>query len=253
MTVEQLRVRPSDMSDEEWQVRVELAALYRLCVHYGWTDITATHISARIPGNDDQYLLNCFDLMFDEISASTLMRVTWDGEHEDKSRNLNKAGHLIHSAMLQARPDINFVMHTHTRAGMAVAAMPGGLQPLSQHSGFVLGTLATHPYQDVTHAEDECELLAKDMGDNYAMLLENHGFLTVGRTAAEAFFYHYYLEMSCKVQVDVLGATQNPIRITDAALAPLKEMGHPKNGPHGNEEWPALMRMLDRKDPSFRQ
>lgn len=253
MTVEQLRVRSRDISDEEWQVRTDLAALYRLCVHFGWTDLTATHISARLPGNDEQYLLNCFVLMFDEISASTLMRVGYDGSHEDPNRTLNEAGHLIHSAILKARPEINFVMHTHTRAGIAVSAMPGGLQPLSQHAGISLGSLSTHAYQDVTEAEDECALLARDLGDTYAMLMENHGIVTVGRTAAEAFHYHYYLEMSCKVQVDVLAATQNPIRITPEALKPLMEYGNPANGPHGKTEWPALMRMLDRKDPSFRE
>ena len=172
--------------------------------------------------------------------------------HDDPSRTLNQAGHLIHSAVLKARPDVNFVMHTHTRAGIAVSAMPGGLRPLSQHAGFVLGTLATHPYQDVTMAEDECDLLAKDLGGCYTMLLENHGLLAVGRTAAEAFIYHYYLEMSCKIQVDILGGTQTPIEIPPAAMQDLYDDGDPARGPHGGREWKALMRMLDRKDPSFR-
>ncbi len=252
MSVEQFKVKSRDYSDDEWQTRVDLAALYRLCVHYGWTDITATHISARLPDDKERFLLNCFDLMFDEITASTLMRVGYDGGHDDPDRTLNEAGQLIHSAVLKARPDVNFVMHTHTRAGIAVSAMPGGLQPLSQHAGIVLGSLATHAYQDVTEAEDECALLGRDLGNAQAMLLENHGILTVGRTAAEAFYYHYYLEMACKVQVDVLAGTDNPIRIPDDALKPLMEWGDPANGPHGDVEWPALMRMLDRKHPDFR-
>ncbi len=253
MTAEKIQDLQRPIGDAEWQVRTELAALYRLCVHFGWTDLTATHISARIPGDDNAYLLNCYDLLFDEISASTLMRVGFDGTHSEPDRTLNEAGHLIHSAVLQARPDISFVMHTHTRAGIAVSAMPGGLRPLSQHSGFVLGTLCTHPYQDITEAEDECEALAADLGDCYAMLMENHGLLTVGRTAAEVFIYHYFLEMSCKIQVDILGGTQSPIEIPPAAMKDLEDYSKPERGPHGDREWKALIRMLDRKDPSYRE
>lgn len=252
MTAENVRDMKRPAADAEQDVRVELAALYRLCVHFGWTDLTATHISARIPGDDTAYLMNCYDLLFEEISASTLMRVGFDGVHSDPDRTLNNAGHLIHSTVLQARPDINFVMHSHTRAGIAVSAMPGGLRPLSQHSGFVMGTLVSHPYQDVTEAEEECALLASDLGSNYCMLLENHGLLTVGRTAAEVFIYHYFLEMSCKIQVDALGGTQSPIEISPKAMDDLQTFGDPDCGPHGNREWKALLRMLDRKDPSYR-
>lgn len=238
------------------EIRQDLAALYRLAQHYGWTDLTSTHISARLPEDPDHYLLNSHDLMFDEITASNLTRMSFDGDAVDdepgSGRIVNLAGHIIHSGILKARPGVNFVIHSHTRAGVAVSAMPDGLLPLSQHAGFVLGTLSSHPYQDSTAVEDEGALLARDLGDNYAMLLQNHGLLVVGRTAAEAFIYHYYLEMACKIQVDILGATDKPIRITDDAMAALHDWGSPANGPQGGIQWPSLMRMLDRTVPEYR-
>lgn len=241
---------------ETTQVREDLAALYRLAHHYGWTDLTSTHISARLPQDTGHYLLNSHDLMFEEITASNLTRMSFDGRAVDDTpgsgRIVNQAGHIIHSGILNARPDVNFVIHSHTRAGVAVSAMPEGLLPLSQHSGFVLGTLSSHPYQDSTAVEDEGALLARDLGGNFVMLLQNHGLLAVGRTAAEAFVYHYYLEAACKIQVDILGATDNPVRITKDAMAALIDWGAPENGPHGGLQWPSLIRMLERTVPEFR-
>ena len=238
-------------------IRQELAALYRLAHHYGWTDLTSTHISARLPDDPGHYLLNSHDLMFDEITASNLTRMSFDGRAVDdqpgSGRIVNLAGHIIHSGILNARPEVNFVIHSHTRAGVAVSAMPEGLLPLSQHAGFVLGTLSSHPYQDSTVVADEGALLARDLGDNYAMLLQNHGLLVVGRTAAEAFLYHYYLEMACKIQVDILAGTDRPIEITPDAMAALHDWGAPANGPHGGVQWPSLMRMLDRTVPEYRE
>ena len=238
-------------------LRQELAALYRLAHHYGWTDLTSTHISARLPDDPGHYLLNSHDLMFDEITASNLTRMSFDGQAVDdrpgSGRIVNLAGHIIHSGILNARPEVNFVIHSHTRAGVAVSAMPEGLLPLSQHAGFVLGTLSSHPYQDSTAVADEGALLARDLGDNYAMLLQNHGLLVVGRTAAEAFLYHYYLEMACKIQVDILAGTDKPIEITPDAMAALHDWGAPTNGPHGGVQWPSLMRMLDRTVPEYRE
>lgn len=130
--------------------------------------------------------------------------------------------------------------------------MPGGLQPLSQHAGFVLGTLASHAYQDSTAVADEGALLAADLGKNFAMLLENHGLLVVGRTAAEAFIYHYYLEMACKTQVDILACHDTPIRIGEDSMAALAEWGSPHREPQGNTQWSALLRMLERSQPDYR-
>jgi ribulose-5-phosphate 4-epimerase/fuculose-1-phosphate aldolase len=242
-----------EYSDAEWQTRVELAALYRLAVKFGWTDLTSTHISARIASDPDHYLMNSYDFMFDEIRASNLTRTSFSGEQLESARTLNLAGHLIHSGILNARPEINFVIHSHTRAGIAVSAMPAGLLPLSQHAGFVLGTLSTHRYQDSTAVADEGALLAADLEQNYAMLLQNHGLLVVGRSAAEAFAYHYYLEMACKIQVDILSCTRQPIRIDDEAMQALHKWGSPAAGPQGEIQWPALMRMLEREHPDYRQ
>lgn len=243
---------PLSCSESEWSVRRDLAALYRLAVHFCWTDLTSTHISARLPDAPAHYLLNSYDLMFEEIKASNLTIMNLTGEQPQGSENLNLAGHIIHSGILAARPDINFVIHSHTRAGIAVSAMPQGLMPLSQHAGFVLGTLSAHPYQDSTAAADEGALLAADLKQNFAMLLQNHGLLVVGRTAAEAFLYHYYLEMACKIQVDILAGTDQPIRITDEAMEALDAWGDPAKGPHGNAQWPALLRMLERTCPEYR-
>ncbi|MEM7562593.1 MAG: class II aldolase/adducin family protein [Pseudomonadota bacterium] len=236
----------------EPEARRDLAALYRLAVNYGWTDLTSTHISARIDGEPDHYLLNSHDLLFDEICASNLVKMAYDGEMDLPGRVLNQAGHIIHSSVLQARPDINFVMHSHTRAGIAVSAMPQGLMALSQHAGFVLGTLSTHKYQDSTAVANEGELLARDLGNNYCMLLENHGILVVGRTAAEVFKYHYMMEMSCKIQIDVLSCCDNPIEIEPEALEALIDWGDPNNGTKGWHHWDALIRKLDRTQPDYK-
>ena len=236
----------------EKERRRELAALYRLASHFGWADLTSTHISARIDGDAEHYLLNSHMQMFDEITATNLTRMKFEGDYRNVGLEVNLAGHIIHSGILRARPEINFVIHSHTRAGVAVSATPGGLMPLSQHAGFVLGTLSTHPYQDSTAVVDEGALLARDLGANYAMLLQNHGLLVVGRSAAEAFIFHYYLEMACKIQIDILSCTDNPIRIADDAMASLHEWGSPAAGLQGEKQWPALMRMLDQKYPGYR-
>ena len=243
--------RPGGISEAEWVTRVELAALFRLASVYGWTDLTSTHISARLVEEPDTFLLNSYDLMFPEITASNLSKIGFDGVPQSGGHAVNLAGHIIHSGVLAARPDVNFVIHSHTRAGIAVSAMPGGLLPLSQHAGFVLGTLASHPYQDSTAVADEGAVLARDLGANFAMLLQNHGLLVVGRTAAEAFIYHYYLEMACRIQVDILAGTSEPIQITPDAQDALDTWGDPASGLQGEVQWPALLRMLDRTQPDY--
>lgn len=247
-------VRPAGraMSDAEWSVRVDLAALYRLFVRYGWTDLIYTHIAARVPDEPDAYLINAYGLMFDEITASNLLKVGLDGHGLDPGAALNPAGHLIHSAVLKARPEIAFTLHSHTRAGIAVSAMSSGLLPLSQHAGEVLGTLAYHDYQDITVAPDECDRLVHDLGSSYLLVMHNHGLLACGRSAAEAFLYLHRLETACKVQVDVMAAGIKPILPRPDMVEALKSWGRPGAEPRGAEEWAALLRMLDRDDPSYR-
>lgn len=236
----------------EATTRRDLAALYRVFDHFGWTDLTSTHISARLSEDPEHYLLNSYDYLFSEITASRLCKFTFDGRMVSGGEHPNLAGHIIHSGILNARPDINFVAHSHTRAGIAVASMPGGLLPLSQHAGVVLGTLSTHAYQDSTAVADEGALFARDLGPNFTMLLQNHGLLAVGRTAAEVFLYHYYLEMACRIQVDLCGMTAVPFAIPPDQLQPLLDWGNPANGPKGDVPWQAHLRMLDRTCPDYR-
>lgn len=248
-----LRAVDSNRSEAEWATRVDLAALYRLFVKYGWTDLIYTHISARVPGEEGNYLINPYGLFFDEINASSLVKADYDGNVIDpKDGELNQAGHLIHTAVLKARPDINFVLHTHSRAGTAVSAMQCGLLPLSQHSNLIMDQVAYHDYAQVTSDEEECERLGNDLGDKYVMVLRNHGMLACGRTAAEAFHFLYYIEMSSKIQVDVLASGKDYIVPDDDALESLAKYGAPGEIPQGQRAWPGLLRSLDRQDPSYR-
>ena len=248
-----LRAVDSRYSEAEWQTRVDLAALYRLFVKYGWTDLIYTHISARVPGEEGNYLINPYGLYFEEITASSLIKADYDGNViSPAGAEYNHAGHLIHTAVLKARPDVNFVLHTHSRAGAAVSAMKCGLLPLSQHSNIIIDQVAMHDYAQVTNDEDECERLGADLGSKFIMLMRNHGLLSCGRTAAEAFHYRYYIEMSCKIQVDVLASGKDYIVPDAAALASLAKFGAPGDEPKGGRAWPGLLRSLDRADPSYR-
>ena len=240
-------------SAAEWQVRVERATLHRLYVHFGWTDLIYTHLTARMPGEPGHYLIKPDHLMMDEVCASNLLVVDMDGNLVSGDHPPNEAGHLIHTAVLKARPEINFIAHTHSRAGAAVSCMADGLLPLSQHANMVIPTIAYHDYQDVTNAADECEALARDIGDKFLMVMRNHGLLSLGRSVAECFYYLYYLEMACKIQVDVLASGRDMVLASDDIVNGLYEgSGAPANEPVGTRVWPAMLRLLDRKDDSYR-
>lgn len=243
------------MSENEWQVRQDLAACYRLFVHFGWTDLIFTHLSARVPGQPDQYLINPYGLLFPEVTASNLIKVDFEGNVLAGDYSYNPAGHSIHTAILQARPDVNAVLHSHTRAGMAVSAMECGLLPLSQQAIEVGGILCYHKYGFATDNEEECRKLGEDMRDKVLMIMHNHGLLSIGRTVAEAFYYLYTLENACKVQVDVLSSGVKTIEPEASAIKQLNDYGTPPaEGPGDTvtRSWEALMRMLDQKDSSFR-
>lgn len=237
----------------ETEAREQLAALYRLYVHFGWTDLIYTHASARVPGEPGHYLIKQDELMLDEVTADNLVKMNLQGNAVDGGTQPNLAGHLIHSAVLEARADINFAAHTHSRCGVAVSAMQCGLMPLSQHSNIILPTVCYHDYQDVTQNADECEALARDLADNYLMIMRNHGLLSVGRTVAECFYYLYFLEMSCKIQVDVLSSGQEPILVSDDIVQELfHDGGVPETPPQGIRVWLAMTRMLDRQGIDYR-
>ena len=245
----------SRYSDEEWRLRVELAACYRAFVHYGWTDSIFTHLSARVPDQPEQYLINPYGLLFHEICASNLIKVDFDGNVIDGDYPYNEAGHAIHTAMLKARPDINVALHSHTRAGMAVSCMKCGLLPLTQQANEIRDMICYHAYGIARKDSDECERLGADMADSWIMIMENHGLLTVGRSVAEAFYYLYTVESACKVQIDVLASGAEIVTPADEIVDELASDGKSRaneTSAHVDMAWDAVIRLLDSKDPSYR-
>jgi ribulose-5-phosphate 4-epimerase/fuculose-1-phosphate aldolase len=240
---------------DERQVRTDLAACYRLFVHFGWTDLIFTHLSARVPGTDDLYLINPYGLLFEEVTASNLLKVDFDGEVVGGDRPYNAAGHAIHTAVYRVRPDVQAVLHSHTRAGMTVSTMECGLLPLTQQANEVMEIVGYHAYDDVTSSDEECEKLGADLGDKYAMILHNHGLLSAGRSVAEAFYFLYTLENACKVQVDALHSGADlvlPDKKVRERVAAWSRTTKDRPVESSEDAWPALLRMLDRRDPSYR-
>lgn len=195
------------VSPEEWEIRCELAALYRLLARFRMTDVIYTHISARLPGKDDVFLINRYGVLFHEMRASDLVRIDVDGKILETNPGANPviaAGFIIHSAIHMARPDAKFVIHTHTQAGIAVSAQKAGLLPISQHALKFIGSLSYHDYEGIAVDREERQRLAANLGSNFAMILRNHGLLTAGRTAGEAFSHLYFLERACQIQIAAL-------------------------------------------------
>ncbi len=247
-------LRPAEISAEEWEIRCNLAALYRAFVCYGWTDLIYTHISARLP-DEGLYLINPYGLLFEEITASNLITLDYDGNVVRGDYPCNDAGHAIHHAVLKARSDVNWALHTHSRAGMAVSCMKCGLLPLVQQSMFFHGRLSYHDWDLQTSGQEECDELAADLGPkNMAMILLNHGLLACGRTAGEAFTNLYTLEVACKVQVDVMNSGQEIVLPGEEELARTAAYGDPDHGDAftGQREWDAIIRWLERTDTSYR-
>lgn len=241
------------VSAEEWQLRCDLAACYRLIAMHGWTDLVFTHISARLPGPGHRFLINPYGLLFDEVTASSLIEIDLDGNKlQDSPFPVNRAGFVIHSAIHAAREDAQCVLHTHTRAGAAVAALKCGVLPISQPSTFVLNSLAYHDYEGVAIREDERPRLQADLGHANYLVLRNHGLLTVGATIADAFLSMYIFETACQIQISAQAAgelvTVEPEIMTDIAGVARTQTG----GQGGAFLWPALLRKLDRLDPSYK-
>lgn len=244
----------SRVSPEEWAVRVDLAACYRCASMFRMTDLIYTHISARVPGPEHHFLINAFGLTWEEISASSLVKITLDGEIVDDPTGLgiNHAGFVIHGAVHRARPELTCVMHTHTSAGIAVSAQEQGLLPISQHSMRFWGSLGYHDYEGLALDLDEQQRLVRDLGSHKAMILRNHGLLTAGETVAEAFDLMYYLERSCTAQIDALAGGAK-LRIPSAVVADrTAEQFRNLQYKQHKTEWSALLRTLDRADPSYR-
>jgi ribulose-5-phosphate 4-epimerase/fuculose-1-phosphate aldolase len=243
------------VSAEEWQVRVDLAAAYRLVAHYGWDDLIFTHLSARVPGAEHHFLINPYGMMFDEITASSLVKVNLLGEIVAPSPYfINPAGFTIHSAVHAAREDALCVIHLHTDYGIAISAQKDGLLPISQQSLFALASLAYHEYEGLALNEDEKSRLVSDLGSKTNMILRNHGLLTVGKTAAEAFLSMYILERACRIQIlsQSGGGTLLPVSesIRESVAA---QLGAVTVGQGAQLTWPGLLRKLDRIDSSYRE
>jgi len=243
------------VSAEEWQLRVDLAACYRLVALHGWSDLVFTHISARVPGPEHHFLINPYGLMFDEITASSLIKVDQDCNKVITSPYpVNPAGFVIHSAVHAARPDIQCVLHTHTRAGIAVSAQKNGVLPISQQSTFVLASLAYHDYEGVAFRDEEKPRLQADMGEANFLMLRNHGLLTVGKSIADAFLSMYTFENACQIQIAAQAGggelTHVDPRIVEGVGQALKVQ---TGGLGGAFVWPALIRKLDRIDDSYKQ
>jgi len=243
----------SQVSEQEWQLRQDLAACYRLVALYGWSDLVFTHISARIPGPEHHFLINPYGLMFDEITASSLVKVDQHcNKLIDSPYPVNPAGFVIHSAVHEARENAGCVLHTHTRAGVAVSAQKDGVLPLSQQSTFVLASLAYHDYEGVAFRPEEKPRLQADLGHANFLVLRNHGLLVVGKTIADAFLSMYTFEATCQIQIGAQsggGALThvNPQIVSGVAEAMRVQTG----GMGGAFVWPALIRKLQRIDPSY--
>jgi ribulose-5-phosphate 4-epimerase/fuculose-1-phosphate aldolase len=244
----------SRVSPEEWSARVDLAACYRLVAHYHWDDLVFTHISAKVPGPEKHFLINPYGKLFDEITASSLVKIDLDGNVVmDSPYPVNPAGFIIHSAIHAARADAQCILHLHTPAGQAVSAQRHGLLPLTQTSMTLYGAVAYHDFEGVATDLGERERLVRDLGDKNVLILRNHGTLTVGESVSDAFMRMYFLERACEVQVLALrgGAEINrppegtPEKTAETAAFGLTTIGRML-------AWPALLRRLDRLDPSYR-
>lgn len=249
-----LRVR-EQVSEEEWQTRIDLAAAYRLVALYGWDDLVFTHISARVPGPEHHFLINPYGMLFEEIIASSLVKIDLDGNIVMESPYvINPAGFTIHSAVHAAREDALCVMHLHTDYGIAVSAQKEGLLPISQQSLLALASLAYHDYEGLALNDEEKPRLVADLGNKTFMILRNHGLLTVGRTAADAFLAMYFLERACRIQILAQSGGSELVPVPESVLKHIPaQVEVVTKGLGAHLVWPGLLRKLDRIDASYRE
>jgi ribulose-5-phosphate 4-epimerase/fuculose-1-phosphate aldolase len=244
------------VSDAEWRMRVDVAACYRLVALFGMNDLVYNHISGRVPGEEGHFLINPYGYAYEEVSASSLVKIDVDGEvvlDSGTGCGINQAGFVIHSAVHRARPDVACVIHTHSAAGMAVSALKCGLLPLTQNAMF-FGEIGYHDYEGPAIELDEQQRLVRDLGTGAAMVLRNHGLLSAGGTVCEAFVVMHWLERACQAQLMAM-ACNTALNLPDArTIALTNERYRPGQRRRITElEWPALLRMLDRRDPSYRE
>ncbi len=249
---------PARMSTEEWQTRCDLAACYRLVDLFDWSDLINTRITARVPGQPDHFLINPYGLLFDEVTASSLVKIDAEGNKVEPSEHeVNSGGFAIPSAVHRARPDVACVLHTHSVAGCAVSMQKSGLLPLNQHALQIIGDVAYHDYEGTGRSPHELTRFLADFGDRHIMVLRNHGLLVVGESIAAAFLATYRMERACAMQLafQQSGAEFHPI--PDAVVSAACDNARVRPAAGRNDpakfEWPALLRKLDRLDPSYKQ
>ncbi|HXO64134.1 MAG TPA: class II aldolase/adducin family protein [Steroidobacteraceae bacterium] len=242
------------VSSAEWELRVNLAAAYRLVALFGWDDLVFTHISARVPGPERQFLINPYGMMFDEMTASSLVKIDLEGRKVLESPyEINPAGFTIHGCIHAAREDAHCIMHVHSLNGVAVSAQREGVLPISQQSLFVLASLAYHDYEGLALNPDEQPRLVTDLGKNSFLMLRNHGLLTVGSTPAEAFLHMYLFEATCAIQLRAQSGGKELIRIDEAILRGIRAAAAQVTRGQGSAlTWPGLLRRLDRLNPGYR-
>lgn len=243
------------VSEQEWQARVDLAACYRMVAHYGWDDLVFTHISARVPGPEHHFLINPYGMMFEEVTASSLVKVDLAGNKVmDSDYEINPAGFTIHSAVHEAREDAKCVLHLHTVAGVAVSALKEGLQPYSQQSLFALSSMAYHDYEGVALNPDEKQRLVADLGNKYFMILRNHGLLTCAETIPDAFLFMFLLQRSCEIQLQAQATGSDLIPIPQPILDGIRAQAEQvTRSAGGTLAWPGILRKLARDNPGFDQ
>lgn len=245
--------RREQVSPEEWRLRVDLAAAYRMVAMFGWDDLVFTHISARVPGAEEVFLINPYGLMFEEITASSLIRVNAAGDKlDDSPYPVNPAGFVIHSAVHGARHDAQCVLHVHSLNGVAVSAQQGGVRPISQQSIFVLSSLGYHDYEGVALRDDEKPRLVHDLGRNHYLMLRNHGLLTVGASVADAFLNMYLFETVCTIQVRAMAGGGPLVEVSpDIVATAAAQAAQATRGQGAALVWPGLLRRLDRRLPGY--
>ncbi len=245
----------SKVSPEEWAMRVDIAACYRLVALFGMNDLVYNHISGRVPGEEGHFLINPYGYAYEEVTASSLVKIDFDGKlvlDSGTGYGVNLAGFVIHSAVHEARPEVNCVLHTHTLHGVAVSAQKRGLLALSQHSTFPLNSLAYHDYEGVALRDDEKPRLVNDLGTANSLILRNHGLLTCGRTVAEAFGAMYQLETSCRMQILAQSGGVELIELPQSMVDLNREQSKAATkGKGANLVWPGLLRRLDRRNPGY--
>jgi ribulose-5-phosphate 4-epimerase/fuculose-1-phosphate aldolase len=242
---------PAGISPEEWQARIDLAAAYRLIAHYGWDDVIYNHTSMRVPGEDRNFLIKRHELLYTEVTASNLVKVCMDDDL-DESAGVNRPGFTLHGGVLSGRPDVNCAMHVHTEIGMAIAGLKSGLRMVSQQAIRFYNRVGYHKYEGITEDFDERQRINADLGQNRAMIMHNHGLLTVGKTARETFVLMKYLMEAANIQLKMEATGGALLEIPAEVCEKTAAQYQKHDAGRGSADWPAYLRLLDRIDPSYR-